>query len=135
MTKMDMIWISVATLIYPKTNSSSLVSFDEIIQEVSKLFDENKITPAMVQVHLVSWEERRADRTNPQRGGSRNRYLFKTKDGRLPSVGGKFRLYKVSDCNHDGIDKDGKTHPSLEDVDNAYHYLIDWYENEYFGHE
>ena len=79
----------------------------------------------------MSWENRQADKTNPARGGSRNRYLFRTEDGVSPSEYGDFRLYKDTDSLHDGKDKTGRINPELNEIPEEYHYLIDWYNNKY----
>lgn len=90
------------------------------------------ITPVMIDKHLVSWEDRQADKTDPACGGSRNRYLFKTGNGVTTSPDGRFRLYKASDGEHDGQDKDGPTHPNPESVDPEYRHFLSWYEEQYF---
>ena len=131
MIKMDMIWIATAKLIYPQTSPSVLVSRRQIEQEVAKLFGKT-ITPIMVEKHLVSWEDRQADRLHPARGGSRNRYLFRTIDGVSPFKDGRFRLYKQVDSKYDGADKTGRVHPELEGIPEQYHDLVEWYESEYF---
>jgi hypothetical protein len=56
-----------------------------------------KITPVMLNAHLVSSIDRMADKKNTTRAGSRNRYLFKTNDGIKPDTKGNFRLYKYKD--------------------------------------
>jgi hypothetical protein len=131
MIKMDMIWIAAATLIYPKTLSRQLVSESQIEEQVYRLF-KSKITPFMVSKHLVSWEDRQADQENPRRGGSRNRYLFRTMDGVSPSGAGSFRLYKQIDSKYDGWEKTGRICPELEDFPGEYHYLIKWYSEHYY---
>jgi hypothetical protein len=134
MTKMDMIWIAVASMIHPSTVSSKTVSREQIETQVAKLFGA-ALTPVMIEKHLVSWEDRQADKDNLKRGGSRNRYLFKTSDGRTPSREGWFRLYKVSDGVHDGWDKKGPACPNPEKVPKDYRHLIAWYKNQYFNAE
>lgn len=131
MIKMDMVWVATAKLIHPGISSSVLVARNEIQQEVARLFGE-KITPVMIEKHLVSWEDRQADRTYPKRGGSRNRYLFRTEDGVSPSGDGDFRLYRQSDAEYDGIDKTGRIHPEIDAIPERYHYLMEWYQSEYF---
>jgi len=130
MIKMDMIWVATAKLIYPEIACSYLVSQKAIEQEVSRLFGV-RITPVMLKKHLVSWEDRQADRTIPARGGSRNRYLFRTSDGLSPSPDGDLRLCKKIDSKYDGIDKTGRTCPEPDRIPEEYHYLIKWYESEY----
>ena len=132
MIKMDMIWIATAKLIYPRTSPSILVSQREINREITKLFDVS-ISRVMLEKHLVSWEDRQADRVIPTRGGSRNRYLFRTKDGLSPSKDGNFRLYKQIDSKYDGVDKIGRTHPESSNIPEKYHSLIEWYEAKYFA--
>jgi hypothetical protein len=131
MTKMDKIWIATALLIYPETRNTRLVSFEQIVNEVERLFD-TEITPIMVYGHLVSWEDRQVDKDNPSRGGSRNRYLFRTNDGATPASDGKFRLYKRSDGKFDGKDKIGKECPETSMVSPEYRYLLTWYQDVYF---
>ncbi|RMI12775.1 MAG: hypothetical protein D6681_06370 [Calditrichaeota bacterium] len=128
---MDRIWIATASLLYPETSPGRLVSLDEILAEIDRLFP-TEITRVMVTHHLVSWVDRQKDRANPSRGGSRNRYLFRTLDGVTPSGTGKFRLYRAGDARYDGQGKTGKTHPQEEDVPAAYRYLLKWYQEEYY---
>ena len=131
MIKMDMIWVATAKLIYPEASPSCLVSRKEIEQEIARLFND-KITPVMLAKHLVSWEDRQADKTIKTRGGSRNRYLFRTTDGLLLSKDGDYRLYKQMDGKYDGVDKAGRTHPWPSDIPEKHHYLIEWYKSIYF---
>ena len=130
MTKMDMIWVAVATILYPETSSSKTVTVGEIEAQVVKLFGA-AVTRVMIAGHLVSSEDRQADKADPRRGGSRNRYLFRTSDGNAPSRDGRFRLYKEADATHDGWDKTGPTHPGSQAVEAEYRYLIEWYERQY----
>lgn len=132
MTKMDMIWIAVAGLLHPEPSSSKTVTRSQIEAEVLRLFGAS-ITPVMIEKHLVSWEKRQADKADPRRGGSRNRYLFKTGDGATPSRDGTFRLYKAADAGHDGRDKGGPTHPDPQSIDAGYRHLVSWYEQHYFN--
>jgi hypothetical protein len=133
MTKMDMVWIATANLLHPNTASASTVTRDQIESEVNRLFGGNvEIPRVLIDRHLVSFERRQANRAIPERGGSRNRYLFRTADGRAPSRQGRFRLYKSSDAAHDGEDKTGPTHPDPANVDAPHHHLISWYEDVYF---
>jgi len=128
---MDMCWIAAALLIHPRTEPIFLVSNELIERKVKSLFGED-ITRIMIDRHLVSWEDRQFDRTNPKRGGSRNRYFFRTVDGIKPTESGKFRLYKASDNAFDGVDKNGKTHPDPTEIPQEYRFLIDWYLAYYF---
>jgi hypothetical protein len=121
---MDMIWISVASLLYPETDSSKTVARDQIEMQIQRLYNES-VTRIMIEKHLAGSEDRQADKSNLSRGGSRNRYLFKTSDGR------RFRLYRASDSKNDGWDKIGPTHPDRSRISDEYHYLLDWYVNEY----
>lgn len=134
MTKMDMIWIAVAKMIHPATASSKTVTRGQIEAAVTKLFG-TSITQVMVDKHLVSWEDRQADKTAPRRGGSRNRYLFRTANGQLPSHDGRFRLYKAADGSHDGWEKTGPTCPNPELIGADFRHLIAWYEEQYFSSE
>jgi len=131
MTKMDKIWISTAVLIQPNTANNVTVAENQIIQEIKSRF-QTTITPIMLTKHLVSWEDRQADKNNSARGGSRNRYLFRTVSGTNPSGGGNFRLYKRADSQHDGWDKTGPTCPQKHKIDPQYHQLVDWYLKNYY---
>jgi hypothetical protein len=130
MTKMDMIWVAVGNMLYPDTSSSITVTRSQIEAHVAKFFGA-KITPVMIERHIVSSEDRQADKSNPRRGGSRNRYLFRSSDDRTPSRDGRFRLYKISDAKHDGWEKSGPTHPDTLAVEDEYRYLIEWYVSQY----
>jgi hypothetical protein len=121
-TKMNMVWVAVASLLYPRVNGSALVSKQEIDAKVLELFGQS-ITPVMITKHLVSSEPRQADYSDPNRGGSRNRYLVRDVDG--------YRLHKRSDIARDAPDKIGPTHPSPDAVEDGYRHLIAWYESEY----
>ena len=128
---MDMIWVAVASMIHPTTASSKTITRGEIEVQVLKLFG-TTLTPVMIEKHLVSWENRQADKALPRRGGSRNRYLFKTADSHTPSRDGRFRLYKVADGTRDGWEKDGPTCPDRKAVADDHRHLVDWYETHYF---
>lgn len=131
---MDMIWIAVAGMLYPKSGSANTVTRRQIEDEVNRLFGV-ALTPVMIDRHLVSFENRMADAKNRERGGSRNRYLFKTADGTTPSREGKFRLYKQTDGTHDGQDKTGPMHPNpMSDQENL-SALVVWYKDHYFKSE
>lgn len=121
MTKMNMVWVAVAKLLYPNTDST--VTKDDIDTLVYELFQTN-ITPVMIHSHLVSYIDRQADKNNLQRGGSKNRYLFKENNDR-------FRLYKKSDEDQDGWDKNGPYCPSINAVPSEYQYLVTWYDTVY----
>lgn len=123
MTKMDMVWVAVASLLHPRSSGTALVTKRQIDARVQELFGVS-ITPVMITKHLVASEPRQADHSNPNRGGSRNRYLVR--DAR-----GDFRLHKTSDTAHDATDKNGPTHPAAAAVGAEYAYLIAWYESEY----
>jgi hypothetical protein len=130
MIKMDMIWIATALLIYPNVSPTQLVTRSQIENKIRNLF-RTEITPIMLEVHLVSWEGRQADTGNPTRGGSRNRYLFRTIDGSSPSGIGNFRLYKKLDSKYDGWDKTARVCPVKKDIPTSYHYLVDWFLEHY----
>jgi hypothetical protein len=132
MTKMDKIWVALANLIHPQTSQIFLMTRRDIEREVPRLFPGTVITRVMLEKHLVSWEDRMADKMNPARGGSRNRYLFRTNDGSTPSADGNFRLYKRSDNLHDGWEKKGKTCPHADDLLPQFRSLVNWYQGGYF---
>jgi uncharacterized membrane protein len=132
MTKMDMIWIAVASLIAPNTLSSRTVTRQAIQARVAELFGES-VTPVVIDRHLVSSVDRQADRAIPTRGGSRNRYLFRTIDGVSPSDRGNFRLYKTADARHDGHEKTGKTLPEVAAVSVEHQHYLDWYVTYYIN--
>ena len=122
MTKMNMVWIAVATLIYPDTSTDRRVSKAKIDARVRKLF-QTTITPVMITHHLVASEDRQRDRRDPRRGGSRNRYLTKHDD--------RYRLYRLSDRPNDGLDKTGPCCPPIGDVTQEFRHLVQWYRREY----
>ena len=131
MTKMDMIWTATANLIHPKVTLTYLVSEQDIKDEVWRIW-KTEITDVMLNRHLVSSENRMADRKNPKRGGVRKRYLFRTENGTKPDRKGNFRLFKKQDAEYDGLDKDGGPEcPEIENVDSNYRYLVEWYKNNY----
>jgi excisionase family DNA binding protein len=132
MTKMDKIWVALANLIHPQTSQNILMTSRDIVGEVQRIFPGTDITPVMLEKHLVSWEDRMADKKIPARGGSRNRYLFRTDNGSTPSASGDFRLYKRTDAPHDGWEKTGKICPGPNDVLPQYRTLISWHQNHYF---
>ena len=122
---MDMVWITVASRIHPQTNEGVTVSKDQIDRTVVDLFQES-ITPVMITSHLVNSVDRQADAKNPERGGSRNRYLSRDDQG-------QYRLYKAGDRNSDAWEKTGPTCPSTENVPSQFHDLISWYQSEYLN--
>jgi len=133
MTKMDMVWVATANLLHPNTASATTVTRAQIEAEVNRLFGAGiNIPRVLIDRHLVSFEDRQADHKIPERGGSRNRYLFRTVDGRAPSRQGHFRLYKTSDATHDGGDKSGPTRPNPTNIDVPHRPLIPWYDDVYF---
>jgi excisionase family DNA binding protein len=132
MSKMDKIWVALANLIHPQTAQNVLFTIRDILREVQRLFPGTVITPVMLEKHLVSWEDRMADKKIPARGGSRNRYLFRTDNGSTPSANGNYRLYKRIDNPHDGWEKTGKTCPDPNAVLPQYRNLISWYQSQYF---
>ena len=123
MTKMDMVWVAVASLLHPRTEANVFVEKSQIDSKVLELFGET-IMPVMINKHLVNSEDRQADRTNPSRGGSPNRYLVRGEHGR-------FRLYKQCDGESDAWDKIGPTHPNPNNMVHEYRYLVTWYGGEY----
>ncbi len=131
MTKMDKIWISVATLLHPQDAANNLVTYKEIIVKIDELFN-IVISPVMLEKHLVSIIDRQANRRDKRQGGARNRYLFRSLDGKTPNASGYYRLYKALDQKYDAWDKTGKTHPFRDDIDKEYNYLLNWYIESYF---
>jgi hypothetical protein len=126
MNKMSKYWVATASLLYPDTSPRKLVTRDQIRSKHEELFGE-ALSPSLEQ-QLISWKRRYADNQAPTRGGSRNRYLFRTSDGRTPDPSGRFRLYKRSDGIYDGTDKSsGPTCPARDDVEDKFRYLLDWY--------
>jgi hypothetical protein len=132
MIKMDKIWIAAASLLYPDTSAARLITLKEMLEEINRLFP-TKITPVMITHHLVSWVDRQASKANPAMGGSRNRYLFRTRDGLSPSGRGDFRLYKEMDGRFDGVDKTGRVRPEENQIPPEYFYLLEWHRNDYFS--
>ncbi len=124
-TKMDMVWIAVASLIHPEVNMRITVGKEDIDRMVQELF-KKIIIPVMINRHLVNSEDRQADVFNPQRGGSRIRYLYRDDVGR-------FRLYKNIDHNSDGWEKTGRTCPEPDNVTGEFRHLIDWYRSNYIN--
>lgn len=124
MTKMDKIWIAVGTLIYPNVRADITVSKAEIDAKVQAMFATD-VSPVMITHHLVGSKDRQRDKNNPQRGGSRNRYL-------TIDAGGRFRLYRKTDGVNDGRDKTGPFCPSAENIRPEYRYLLKWYNSCYF---
>lgn len=130
MNKMTKYWVATASLLYPFISSEKLVTRDQIRRKYLDLFGET--LSQNLEQHLISWKDRNADKGMPTRGGSRNRYLFKTNDAVTPDSDGRFRLYKLSDSDFDGVDKSlGPTCPAREEVLDEFHYLIDWYVGNY----
>jgi hypothetical protein len=125
MTKMDKTWISVTSLIYPETDSKTGVLSKEVASKMVSMFG-TKADSSYLNTHLVSFKDKQCDKNDTSRGGSRNRYLFKTIDG-------KIRLYKNMDMEFDGWDKSGKICPKKEDINSEYHHLLDWYRNQYYS--
>ena len=125
MTKMDMVWVAVASLVHSRTEATVFVEKSQIDSKVLELFGET-ITPVMIDKHLVNSEDREADRANPSRGGSRNRYLVRGEHG-------SFRLYKQRDGVSDAWDKTGSTHPHPNKVEPEYRHLVTWYGSEYIN--
>lgn len=134
MNKMTRYWVATASLLYPDTSPEQLVTLDQIRQKHQELFRE--ALAKSLEQQLISWKRRYADNEYPTRGGSRNRYLFRTDDGRTPAPLGRFRLYKLIDTDYDGLEKSfGPTCPDREVVQREFHYLIDWYLASYRGTE
>lgn len=105
MTKMDMVWVTTANLLYPNAAASFAVTRSQIEEEVVSLFGES-ITPVMIERHLVNSADRMADKDQPQRGGSRNRYLVRNGD--------EYWLYKRTDTSTDAWEKTGPTPTRIE---------------------
>lgn len=134
MHKMDKTWITVATLIYPETSSTKCVSPKEVASKMNSMFNE-KINYTLLGGHLVSTKDRMYSKSNPSIGGSRNRYFFKTFDGKTPDSKEKVRLYKKKNRMYDGLDKTGKTCPNMDDIDPKFYYLVEWHKSHYIDAE
>jgi hypothetical protein len=124
-TKMDMVWIAVASAIHPEIRDDIGVRKEDIHTAVADLFGES-ITPVMITRHLVNSVDRQADSSNPQRGGSRNRYLVRNEQG-------VYRLYKSQDGATDAWEKTGPTCPDPNRIADRFQDLIVWYQNDYIG--
>jgi hypothetical protein len=125
-----MIWTAVAATLHPRTAPTATMSRAEVEAAVQELFRAS-ITPVMVEKHLVSSEDRQANTSDPRRGGSRNRYLFRTSDRSVPSRDGRYRLCKSTDSKYDAWEKTGKMNPEPHALDSKYRWLVEWYESEY----
>ena len=125
MTKMDMVWVAVATSLHPQTGERTFVTKAQIDEAVNEMFAET-ITPAMITRHLVNSVDRQADSNIPERGGSRNRYLFNDN-------GDNYRLYKSQDHVSDAWEKTGPTYPDPNKLDAMHVHLIAWYQEAYFN--
>ena len=120
-----MVWVTVATLLYPRTDEAAVVTKAQIDEAVNAMFGED-ITPVMITHHLVNSVDRQADRDIPERGGSRNRYLFR-------DANGDYRLYKYRDRDSDALEKTGPTHPDPTNLDAVHAPLVAWYQEEYIN--
>ena len=120
---MSMVWVASASLLHPDASGARTVTKRQIDEQVESLFGAS-ITPVMINKHLVNSEDRQADKSNPARGGSRNRYLVRDCSG--------FRLYKKADAETDAWEKTGPTHPKREAVGGQFAHLVDWYERTYY---
>ncbi len=123
MTKMDMVWVATANLLHPNTEATFTVTKSQIEAEVDTLFGAS-ITPVLIERHLVNSVDRMADKDQPQRGGSRNRYLVRN--------GEDYRLYKRTDSSTDAWEKTGPTRPDRTKIDPQFIHLLDWYESTYY---
>ena len=119
---MDMVWVAVASCIYPDVRSGKTVSKKAIGDKVRQLFHV-KIPPPMIDQHLVGSVDRQTKKGG-RGGGSRRRYLSREADGDL-------RLYKSADSVDDGMDKNGPCCPSRMDIEESHRYLVEWYEDHY----
>lgn len=131
MTKMNKIWLTTAHLLHSIWPENRLVTKNEIQNKYKELFQEDAPSSKLIN-HLISCEPRNTGKNDPTQGGSRNRYLFKTSDGIYPDKKGDFRLYKLSDAPFDSSDKTGPSHPEKNNTAKQFHYLIDWYLDNYF---
>ncbi|WP_180279461.1 HNH endonuclease [Massilia psychrophila] len=130
MNKMTMYWVAVASSLYPDTSAEQLITLKQIQRKHEELF-KDALTQSLEQ-QLISWKRRYSNPKVPAMGGSRNRYLFRTKDGHTPDPSGGFRLYKLSDGPHDSTDKSsGPTCPPRDEVQEQFRYLVDWYTSSY----
>ncbi|MBN8467173.1 HNH endonuclease [Corallococcus exiguus] len=129
MKKIDKFWLAVASLLYPRTDSTALVSLEQISLKHVELF-ERQPTPSLEQT-IISSKRKYTNRAKPTQGGSPKRYLFRTDDGHTASPRGKFRLYKASDVASVGPGKVGAPCPDRKDVLEQFRYLVDWYWESY----
>jgi hypothetical protein len=51
MTKMDMIWVAVASMLYTETSASKTVTRNQIDTQILKLFGVS-VTPVMIEKHI-----------------------------------------------------------------------------------
>jgi hypothetical protein len=112
----DEVWIAAALLQKENPNRNSF-SQSEIIQRVAdnKIF--GHIRPGImvhVAAHCVANKK-------PNPGNYRMLYAIE---------GNRRRLFKESDDFHEWR-TGGKITPNYEDIPSEYHYLIDWWKNEY----
>lgn len=66
MTKMDMVWVAAAELIWPNIDPAYTVSRSQIERKVTELWGKT-IATVMIERHLVSSEDRMADTKYPRR--------------------------------------------------------------------
>lgn len=110
----DVAWIATALLHHERPEAQDF-SRKEILKRAHEEFPEDMRpgVAAHVSFHSVASKP-------PQR--NRIRMLHETAHGRR-------RLYRPGDPAHAG--RTGKSHPIRDEIPAKYHYLIDWYVNEY----
>lgn len=118
----DEVWIAVA-LLHREHPERDAFSPSEILQRVVR---ENMVGTLRPGVAIHINQHSVANRV-PNTPGGRYRMLFETPDKRR-------RLFRPGDPYHpyrEGYTKGYKTQPDPQDIPERYHYLLEWYEQEY----
>jgi len=115
MTIANEIWIATALLQKDHQNRSDF-SVQEIVERILRegLDEYRPGLPIHASSHCVA-----SKAPNP----APHRFLHETARGRR-------RLYRTGDPFHPNR-RNGRTHPSSEDIPDRYRYLVAWYESEY----
>ena len=109
----DEAWLGLALLHREHPESESFTA-REILDRVKAEHASAEIRPG-VQVHIYQHNVANIERSAPYR------MFWKLHD--------KYRLFRPGDHAHPS--RNGKTKPKREQLPPKYHYLLDWYENEY----